>query len=482
MVVRLPPKTYYVKDDFMLKTKEIQFAKLLASLRDERVKRLVLGAFSECLGYGGISDLSSVTGISRTTITRGRDEFIQYLSEALTDCSQESYTHALSEDIEKMDIQKPIFSSTRTINSTYDDNKHSESVENEVQSEAKRAIPISSPRIRRNGSGRKNVKEIYPHFSQELNLLLDGNVIGNPESPLCWTNKSLRNLKEALEVKNIFVSHETIASELKKMGFSLQRNKKYTESGNAGPDRDEQFQYINRTAKDFLDREQPVISVDTKKKELIGNFKNAGSEYRRKKNPRIVNDHDFPDKAKGKASPYGVYDIGRNEGFVNVGISSDTGEFAVNSIRTWWNSMGKERYPQATELMIIADCGGSNGRRCRLFRKCLQDFSNESGLIIHVCHFPPGTSKWNKIEHRLFSQISNNWRGRPLESLEVIVSLIGNTRTKEGLKVKCVVDTTVYETGITISDEEYDKLQIVEKMWHGEWNYMVIPIGLSCPT
>lgn len=434
----------------MLSNKEIQFVTLLTKMLDERQLRLALGAYSLCLGYGGVTDLSNVTGISRTTITRGKNELDAYL---------------LNDDVHD--------DSCLDAHETSDNNRMEDNSVAPPHSDGK--LVICKDRIRKPGAGRKSTKEHYPSFSQELSLLLDGNVIGNPENPLCWTTKSLHNLKDGLREKGINVSHETIATELKNMGFSLQQNRKYAEAGNPGPDRDEQFQFINNTVKAFLDKDQPVISIDAKKKELIGNYKNGGSEYRPKKNPLKVNDHDFLDQEKGKAAPYGVYDIGKNEGFVNVGISSDTAEFAVNSIRNWWNTMGKSRYPHASELMINADCGGSNGRRSRLFKKCMQDFSNETGLVIHISHFPPGTSKWNKIEHRLFSQISKNWRGRPLESLEVIINLIGSTKTKEGLTVRCMSDDRIYKTGIKVSDEEFSKLHIIKKEWHGEWNYMIIP-------
>ncbi len=255
----------------------------------------------------------------------------------------------------------------------------------------------------------------------------------------------------------------------------MQQNRKYTEAGNPGPDRDGQFNFINDKSKEFLSRGLPVISVDTKKKELIGNYKNVGAEYRTQKNPLKVLDHDFPVPENGKASPYGIYDIGRNEGFVNVGLSADTGAFAVNSIRLWWNSMGLERYPDARELYITADGGGSNGRRNRLWKTSLQNFANESGLKIHVSHFPPGTSKWNKIEHRLFSQISKNWRGKPLETIAVIVSLISSTTTASGLTVHCAVDQAEYPKGTKISDVELSKINMVRNDWHGEWNYCIEP-------
>ena len=400
---------------------ESNFIKIMTTILDERSQRIMLGAYANCLGHGGISALSRETGVSRTTITAGQKEASEILM------SPEKY--AVTRDT----------------------------------------------RVRAIGAGRKTVVENNPTIKDELNQLLDGNTIGNPENPLCWTTKSLRNLQDALAEKGIKVSHPTIGTLLEEMGFSLQQNKKYVESGEAGPDRDAQFRFINEKAKKFMNLGFPVISVDTKKKELIGNYKNNGSEYRHKKSPIKVNDHDFPDKEKGKASPYGIYDIGRNEGFVNVGLSADTGAFAVNSIRSWWLGMGNERYPEAAKLMITADGGGSNGRRNKLWKACLQEFSNETGLEIHVSHFPPGTSKWNKIEHRLFSQISKNWRGRPLETLEIIVSLIGSTTTKNGLSVQCVVDHNEYPRGLKIDDAEMAALNLTADEWHGEWNYVIAP-------
>ncbi len=389
---------------------------------DEKQRRLFLGAYSKCLGYGGVKELSTLTGVSRTTITQGKDE---------------------AGNIDVNVRAKP----------------------------SKRG----TCRTRVSGAGRKKIEETYPEIRKELLLLLDGNIIGNPENPLCWTTKSLRNLEDALEARNLKTNHVTIKQLLEDMGFSLQQNKKYVESGNPGPDRDGQFQYINNKSRQFLDEGYPVISVDTKKKELIGNYKNNGAEYRPNKNPIKVKDHDFPDPELGKAAPYGIYDIGKNEGFVNIGLSADTGAFAVNSIRTWWETMGKERYPDAGKLYITADGGGSNGRRNRLWKVSLQQLADETGLEIHVSHFPPGTSKWNKIEHRLFSFISKNWRGRPLETLAVIVNLISSTTTDTGLTVQCVVDPNQYERGTKVSDGELSSINMQEDAWHGEWNYIISP-------
>ena len=293
-------------------------------------------------------------------------------------------------------------------------------------------------------------------------------------NPLLWTSKSLRNITETLKSQKINISYVTVRSLLKSLGYSLQANRK-TDEGGSIEDRDEQFEYINETALSFMDESCPVISVDCKKKELIGNYKNNGVEYEKKKNPRNVKVYDFIDKDLGKAVPYGVYDIAQNEGWVNVGVSSDTAEFAVNTIRTWWYEMGKEQYANAPKLLITADGGGSNSSRGRLWKTELQKLASEIKLEINVCHFPPGTSKWNKIEHRMFSYISKNWRAKPLVSLEVIVNLIANTKTEKGLKIKAKEDKKNYAKGIKISDEEMGKINLKRNAFRGEWNYIIFP-------
>lgn len=408
-----------IKDKLFEQENLVEFVGTMMPQLDEKRRRIFLGALSELLGRGGITSLSTLTGVSRVTITAAKQE------------------------IKKL-----------------------------VKDPKARPLSADTVRIRSVGGGRKSSAELNSELESELLSLLDGNTVGDPENPLCWTTKSLRNLSQALSLKGICVSHVTVGKILEQLGFSLQQNKKYVEAGDPGPDRDEQFNFINDLSKEFMAAGEPVISVDTKKKELVGNYKNNGCEYKPKGEPTQVEDHDF---GKLKASPYGIYDIGANEGFVNVGISADTGAFAVNSIRSWWNEMGKERYPFAKRLMITADGGGSNGRRCRLWKVSLQEFANETGLEIHVSHFPPGTSKWNKIEHRLFSYISKNWRGRPLETLEVIVSLIAGTTTKSGLKVQCKLDESEYMKGIKIADDQMAALNHQKKEWHGEWNYIISP-------
>jgi hypothetical protein len=309
-------------------------------------------------------------------------------------------------------------------------------------------------------------------------MLIDPATRGDPESPLLWTSKSLRKIADELEAKGHRVSYVTVRKMLQQQGFSLQADFKTVEPGQHA-DRNEQFEYIYTNVKKMQERGQPIISVDTKKRENIGNFKNGGQEWQPEKQPVEVNSHDFEDKSLGHAIPFGVYDITGNQGWVSVGITRDTSKFAVSTIRSWWHEMGEECYPDAVELMITADGGGSNGYRRRLWKTELQKFSDESNLIIHVLHFPPGTSKWNKIEHRMFSCISKNWRGRPLESLEIIINLIANTTTTKGLKIKCAVDHTDYITGIKISDEELAEVRLFPDEFHGEWNYKILPRELS---
>lgn len=333
----------------------------------------------------------------------------------------------------------------------------------------------NTTRIRKPGGGRKSIVTIYPDIMDSLERLVDPETYGNPENPLRWTTKSLRRLAEELQKEGYQVKHDKVGDLLKQLGYSLQQNQKLKQVGKESPDRDSQFKHINSTAIQYMERNQPVISIDCKKKENIGDFKNNGAEYRPGGSPEEVLDHDFPLPDKGKAAPYGVYDILNNEGFVNVGITHDTAAFAVNSIRNWWYCMGTERFPKADRLYITADGGGSNGSRCRLWKLQIQELADELSFPIEISHFPPGTSKWNKVEHRLFSQISKNWRGRPLDSLATIVNLISNTTTKTGLRIKCQVDCETYETGIKVMDEELSSLHITRNEFCGHWNYTVYP-------
>jgi transposase len=388
---------------------------LLKPFLDEQKKRLFVAAEAISLGAGGISIVSRATGINRETISKGCKEL-------------ESGT------IEGIETSVP------------------------------------NGNIRAPGGGRKKSVDKDPALLSDLENLIEPTTRGDPESPLHWTSKSTRNLAEELKKMGHKVTHARVADMLHMLGYSLQVNRKTIE-GTSHPDRDQQFNHINEKCKEFQEENQPVISVDTKKKEPIGNFKNGGKELRPKNDPINVNVYDFVDKEMGKVNPYGVYDLFRNEGWVNVGIDHDTASFAVESIRRWWNMMGCKSYPEAKKLMITADCGGSNGYRVWLWKTELQKLADEIGLDISVCHFPPGTSKWNKIEHRLFSHITMNWRGKPLISYEVVVNLIAATTTSKGLKVKCMLDKNEYPKGIKITKEEVEELEIIRDEFHGEWNY-----------
>jgi len=329
-------------------------------------------------------------------------------------------------------------------------------------------------RIRAPGGGRKPLTETDPHLLAALEALVDPATRGHPESPLRWTCKSTATLAAELQRQHHPVSDRTVAALLKAAGYSLQANRK-TREGSAHEDRNAQFEHISRRVLTFQRQGEPVVSIDTKKKELVGEFKNPGREWEPVGTPVPVKVHDFPEKGVGKAIPYGVYDLASNEGWVSVGIDHDTAQFAAASIGRWWREMGAERFPRATKLMITADGGGSNGTRNRLWKVALQELANALGLRLEVCHFPPGTSKWNKIEHRLFSFITKNWRGRPLTNYQVIVNLIAHTTTRAGLRVRAALDTHQYETGIEVSDEELARVRIVPARFHGDWNYAICP-------
>ena len=322
------------------------------------------------------------------------------------------------------------------------------------------------------GAGRKSLVTVNPNILSELEHILEPATRGDPESALMWTCKSTYNLAEELKAKGYKISQRSICDLLATLGYSLQSNNKRYEGTNH-PDRDAQFNYIYKKVKKFQNASNPVISVDAKKKELIGQFKNNGREWRPKKMPEDVNTYDFPDPKTPKAAPYGVYDVSANEGWVSVGISHDTAEFAVATIKKWWKKMGSKRYSNATKLFITSDSGGSNSSRAKLWKAELQNLADAINLEIHVSHFPPGTSKWNKIEHKMFNFISINWRGKPLTTLNVIVNLIGNTKTREGLKIRSELDSGTYEKGIEISDEEMRAMHLIEDKFHGEWNYVI---------
>jgi hypothetical protein len=341
--------------------------------------------------------------------------------------------------------------------------------------DSQRPVSVSSPiGIRRPGGGRKLLIESDPTLLIDLKSLVDPATRGDPESPLCWTSKSSAKLAQELQNMGHQVSSRTVCALLDHLGYSLQTSRK-TQEGKDHPDRDAQFQHITDRVTAFQQRHQPVISVDAKKKELIGNYKNQGQEWQPQKDPIQVKTHDFMDKQTGKVIPYGVYDITKNQGWVTVGIDHDTAQFAVASIRQWWYRMGQLLYPEAEDLMITADCGGSNGYRTKLWKWELQQLANELDLTVHICHFPPGTSKWNKIEHRLFAQITENWRSRPLISREVVVNLIAHTKTTTGLKVNAAIDGGTYPTGIQVSDQQINSILIEYDTFHGEWNYKILP-------
>jgi hypothetical protein len=390
--------------------------RLVAVELDERRRRQWAAAEARDAGWGGISLVARATGLSRPTIMAGLKE---------------------------------------------------------LELSAKSRV-IAAARVRSPGGGRQTLTQSDPGLLEALERLIDPATRGDPMSPLRWTCKSTAKLAEELTRQNHPVTDRTVAMLLKQSGYSLQANRKSRE-GSSHPDRNAQFEYINRQVRAFQKRQQPVVSVDTKKKELVGEFKNPGAEWQPQGQPQPVNVHDFPDKKLGKAIPYGVYDLAGNEGWVSVGIDHDTAEFACASILRWWNEMGSARFPRATELMITADGGGSNSSRNRLWKKSLQCLADELGMTLKICHFPPGTSKWNKIEHRLFCFITKNWRGRPLTTYEVIVNLIASTTTKTGLIVRAALDPRQYETGITISDEELEHLRLTRAKFHGEWNYSITP-------
>jgi len=386
---------------------------MLAGQLDERGLRLWAAAEADACGWGGVSAVARATGIARSTISRGR-------------------------------------------------------------SELERGEVLGSGRVRRAGAGRKRLVESDPTLLSDLERLVDPEARGDPELPLRWTAKSLRTLAGELRELGHEISANSIAPLLRRLGYSLQANRKARE-GASHPDRDAQFRHINQQVSAALDAGQPAISVDTKKKELVGDFKNGGREWRPKGEPELVRTHDFKDKELGKAIPYGIYDLASDEGWVQVGIDHDTAQFAVNSIRSWWEHLGRGRYPKARRLQITADCGGSNGNRTRLWKVELQKLADRTGLEISVCHFPPGTSKWNKIEHRLFSFISKNWRGRPLVSLETIVNLIAATTTRTGLEVYARVDQRDYPDRIKVSDAQLAAVHLQGHQFHPEWNYTIKP-------
>ena len=386
---------------------------VLAPELTERTRRLWAATEARALGHGGIAKVERATGVSRSTIARGLREL-------------------------------------------------------------ESGVTLGPGRTRRGGGGRKKATEKDPGLLIDLEALVEPTASGDPDSPLRWTSKSVRNLADELRVMGHEASHQLAADLLHELGYSLQANRK-TREGPQHADRDAQFRYVNDAVRRFQQEKQPAISVDTKKKELIGDFKNPGRDWRPKGQPETVRVHDFLIPEQGKAIPYGVYDLTRNQGWVSVGITHDTASFAVNAIRSWWKRMGRSSYPNANALLITADAGGSNGPRVRLWKWELQRFANRTGLSVTVCHLPPGTSKWNKIEHRLFSHIAMNWRGRPLASLATIVSLIGSTKTDQGLRVRSEIDPRSYAKGVGVTAEQMAKIRLEPHAFHGDWNYTIRP-------
>ncbi|MGB5107292.1 MAG: ISAzo13 family transposase [Candidatus Zixiibacteriota bacterium] len=382
-------------------------------LLDERTRRLMAANEAMALGHGGVSLAHRASGLSRQAIQKGVQEI-------------------------------------RT------------------------GSTAGAGRVRRSGAGRKPITVSNPQLVDALEELIDEQTRGDPQSPLRWTCMSTRVIARELNQQSHLVSHTKVAQILHDLDYSLQSNRK-TEEGQDHPDRDAQFRHISAAVKRYLRQGLPVISVDTKKKELIGNYHNAGRQWRPAKDPKKVQGHDFPGAAVPRAYPYGIYDLGLNVGFVNIGTDHDTGAFAVASIRGWWRHEGRRLYPHADKLLITADGGGSNGWRLRLWKLELQKLADQTGLYLCVCHFPPGTSKWNKIEHRLFSFISSNWRGEPLRDYETIVNLIARTTTAKGLKVTCCLDRRKYPTGRKITDQEMKQINIERNKFHGEWNYVIKP-------
>jgi transposase len=382
-------------------------------LLNEKQRRIFLASEAKAYGWGGVSEVSRLSGVSRTTIGVGLKE---------------------------------------------------------LQTGA--AIDVS--RVRKTGGGRKYLEDTIPDIQKRISEIVDGSTYGNPEKVLSWTTESLRKIQARLrEHYDISISFKTVGAILEDLGYSRQANQKMLQVGEAHPDRNAQFEFINAKAREYIDAGEPVISVDTKKKETIGNFKNHGTEYRRIKDPRKVLDHDFPLAELGKIAPYGIYNLNNNVGFVNVGTSHDTAEFAVESISRWWETVGKRSFPHTARLLITCDCGGSNGNKVRLWKYQLAQFSGRTGLEIQVAHFPSGTSKWNKIEHKLFCFISKNWQGKPLVDVQTAVNLIDSTTTITGLKVICQADTTEYKLSKTVTDKQFDSLPIVTIAPFDSWNYII---------
>lgn len=384
-------------------------------LLNEKQSRIFLASCANSMGWGGVKRVCDISGFSAHTVIKGKKE------------------------IESGEIQ-------------------------------------NAKKIRKNGGGRKALTTIYPDLTKWIEEIVVDATYGNPENPLLWTTKSLRKIQDAILAKHeVYIAFKSIGNILQTLGYSLQSNRKMLQIGDSHPDRNMQFEYINSVAKTFISENQPVISVDTKKKELIGNFSNKGQEYRPQKDPRLTCDHDFPKGELLKVAPYGVYVLNDNTAFVNLGTSHDTSEFAAESISRWWEAIGKNSFMNAEKIFITCDCGGSNGYRTRLWKYQLQEIADRTRLKIYVSHFPPGTSKWNKIEHRLFCYITSNWKATPLVDIDTVINLISNTTTTKGLTVTCQLDNNVYPLAQKISDEAYSTISIEQTVPHGEWNYVILP-------
>lgn len=390
--------------------------KAMLPVLNEKQRRLFLASMAKEYGHGGVKYVCEISGCSAHTVIKGKKE--------LTD------------------------------GSCTDDGQ-----------------------IRKSGGGRKRLEVEHSELPRWIEAIVSDETYGNPENPLIWTTKSLRNIQETILGKHeVYVSFKSIGNQLKKLGYSLQSNRKMLQLGDSHPNRNAQFEYINQKANNFMKEGYPVISVDSKKKELVGNYANKGKEYRQKKDPRPVFDHDFPIGDMLKVTPYGIYVMNDNTAFVNLGMSRDTSEFAVESISRWWDAVGKHTFSKARKMMVVCDSGGSNGCRVRLWKTELQWFCNRTGVEFHISHLPPGTSKWNKVEHRLFCFISKNWAGQPLIDIETVVNLVSNTKTRKGLSVICKPDSNIYEKGKKVTDVEFDSVNIVKISPHGNWNYMILPL------
>ena len=434
---------------------------------NERQRRLIIGALSDALGYGGKSAISEKCGVARNTVRKSDEEFKLIIADAAGETSTSTETETKSDEAED----------SGTADTDKDSEMLLEATPEQIVGLYDGSVSLSSleSRQRRAGGGRKSEAAKNPELIPALMEILDDYTYGNPESVLLYTNLSDRKLSAMLAEKGYSVGRNVVNRMLKALGWSKQQNKKLKQVGKEHPDRNVQFEFINATGKEVLAAGNPMISIDCKKKENIGDYANKGKEYRHSKDPRAVLDHDFLDKELGQVAPYGVYVVNNNTGFVNLGTTHDTSQFAVASIRAWWYTVGKNTFPDATMIYITCDGGGSNSSRVRMFKTELAKLVEEIGIPIQISHFPPGTSKWNKVEHRLFSEISKSWAGKPLISVETVVQLIGSTTTTTGLKVTCQPDYNDYKTGLKASEEEYDKVDIewINIGTSNKWNYII---------